>query len=114
KQANRDVANGKVAPADELARVAYLTEELMYKTNQIGEVAESTRLQRSGSILSRLIGLYSGQTQRLFNQSLQNVFDYIADPSSKTKSKMFWSLSNNFVMNTLYVSLATSVYGILK
>lgn len=58
-------------------RVADLTERVVYATNQMSNLTEMTPMQTSTDFIAKILGLYSGQQQKLLNTVMQAVNHYV-------------------------------------
>lgn len=122
-QVNNEVKNGITAQEDADDRIATITTNLVYDTNQMNSVADFTGAQRSASPLTKIITLYSGQTQKLFNQILQRGAEYhqiINDPNASEEDKslarrrLAGSLVSNLVSNPAYMAITTLGWGYMR
>ncbi|GAB4035483.1 LPD1 domain-containing protein [Spirosoma jeollabukense] len=95
-------------------RIADLATEAMYVTNQMSAQSDQTPLARSRSIFSMLVGLYSGQTQRLLNSVLTSAADYIhaSDGVDKQKAleQLLWRGGNMIVLNAVLMGVINALW----
>lgn len=123
-----DIAKGKLTDAagnavtdvnsDEAKdRVSELTEALVYDTNQMNSELDRTPLQRDRSLASTLIGLYSGQQQRLLNSFIQRYARWIHAPAGAQKNEAFnqmlWVGFNNIALNAALMALISMMWRML-
>ncbi len=104
-----------MASDEAMKQVASLTEQLLYETNQMTSESDRTPLQRDKSLASTLIGLYSGQQQRLLNSFIQRYADWVhAAPGSTEKNeafnKMAWVGFNNIVLNAALMAVISMMW----
>jgi hypothetical protein len=111
-QAEKDVLTGKITKDQQNLRLAHLTEELVYKTNQIGKVSELTGTQMAPNPMIRLMTMFTGQTQRLLNQTLQTMMEHMTYGTKKTQGIYRASLRNTLLWNAGYVTAVTSLWGV--
>jgi hypothetical protein len=125
-QVQADIAAGKMVDAngnpvtdmnsdEAMKRVADLTERLVYDTNQMTSESDRTPLQRDRSLASTLIGLYSGQQQRLLNSFMQRYADWVhAAPGTPEKETAFgqmaWVGFNNIVLNAALMAVISMMW----
>lgn len=114
-QANDEVAGGVIPQAEYEQRVAEILESALYATNQMNKVADMTTMQTSTNWLAKLLGLYSGQTQKLLNvfvQAFINAAQHPNDKEAKTRLRKAF-ISNVFVV-PLHLATVTTVWAALK
>ena len=68
-------------------RVADLTERTLYATNQMANLTEQTPLQTSTDFVAKILGLYSGQQQKLLNTVLQSLNKYVKTGEGSEQAK---------------------------
>ncbi|WP_097125236.1 helicase-related protein [Spirosoma fluviale] len=68
-------------------RVADLTERTLYATNQMSNLAEQTPMQTSTDFVAKILGLYSGQQQKLLNTVLQSLNRYVKTGEGSSEAK---------------------------
>jgi|GEM_PF-5734906 len=121
RQVADEVAAGKVKPEDADARAAELTTETLYLTNQMSDPSDLTMLQRNPTFANRIIGMYSGQTQKLWNQMAGAAIDYFkyadtATPEEKAllQNRLIGSLASNLLVNTMWMATANLGASVLR
>lgn len=121
RQVADEVSAGKVKPEDADARAAELTTETLYLTNQMSDPTDLTMLQRNPTFANRIIGMYSGQTQKLWNQMAGAAIDYFkyadtATPQEKTllQNRLIGSLASNLLVNTMWMATANMGASVLR
>lgn len=101
-----------------LKRVADLTERLVYDTNQMSSESDRTPLQRDRSLISTLIGLYSGQQQRLVNTFMQKYADWLHTPDGPAKQEAFnnmaWVGFNNILLNAALMAVISLMWRLVQ
>lgn len=101
-----------------LKRVADLTERLVYDTNQMTSESDRTPLQRDRSLASTLIGLYSGQQQRLVNTFMQKYADWLHTPAGAAKDAAFNQMLfvgfNNIVLNAGMMAVISMMWKMVQ
>ncbi|MGG7664054.1 hypothetical protein [Dyadobacter sp. BHUBP1] len=119
-QTDAQVKAGTLKRADQDAEMARIVTETVYATNQMSDIADLTGMQRDSNFITKVIGLYSGQTQKLFNQLLQAGVEYIkfGAQASASDRKAMWnklrgSLVSNLIINPMWLAAVTGAYSVL-
>lgn len=97
-----------------LRRISELATEAVYVTNQMSALSDQTPLARSRSFFSMLVGLYSGQTQRLLNSVLTSAADYIHAPDGAAKQvalqQLLWRGGNMILLNAVLMGFINALW----
>ncbi|GAB3539402.1 hypothetical protein [Spirosoma fluminis] len=102
-----------------LREIARLTEELTYATNTMSGEGDASALQRDRSITGAILGLYSGQQQRLFSTCVSAVNDWlkaraIGDPTvDQLRDRAIWTSANLLLFNAVGVAMVNLLYKAL-
>ncbi|GAB3969577.1 hypothetical protein GCM10028806_16040 [Spirosoma terrae] len=103
-----------------LREVARLTEELTYATNTMSGEGNSTPLQRNKGLAGAMLGLYSGQQQKLVNTCVKAIDAYlkaraIGDPDvDQLRDKAIWTVTNLLLFNAVGVGMVNLLYRLLS
>lgn len=103
-----------------LQEVARLTEELTYATNTMSGEGNSTPLQRNKGLAGAMLGLYSGQQQKLVNTCVKAIDAYlkaraIGDPDvDQLRDKAIWTATNLLLFNAVGVGMVNLLYRLLS
>lgn len=98
---------------DYAARVAEITENTIYATNQMSDLTDTTVLQRTNDPFTKMVIVYTGQGQKLFNNLMQTAIErqkFKDDPALDAREKKeinqrFWGAMRS---NLLYVPLTVA------
>lgn len=105
------------------SRVAQMTENMMYSTNQMNDLSDSSGLQRSAEGLTKMVTIYTGQGQKLFNNLMQAFIEWhkygkkAATPEAvknQMKKRIRGALASNLVYVPLWIAASRIGWGILK
>ncbi|GAB3334111.1 hypothetical protein GCM10027299_42140 [Larkinella ripae] len=117
-------AEGLDANSDAYAdRVADLAERTMFATNQMSQLTEQTAMQLSNDFFSKVVGLFSGQSQKLLNTLMQALTTWIKAPggspaADEALKRLAFSFGTGVLFNALYVSslgaLGTTLMALLS
>jgi len=121
QQVAAEIRDGKITRDQADARGAELVTETLYLTNQMNDPADLTMLQRSPTFANRVIALYSGQTQKLWNQMAGAAIEYYkkrdtASPEDLKilRDRVIWSAMSNLLFNTAWMATANLGASILR
>jgi hypothetical protein len=119
-QTDAQVKARTLKKADQDAEMARIVTETVYGTNQMSDIADLTGMKRDSNFITKIIGLYSGQTQKLFNQLLQASVEYIkfGSTASPDQRKAMWdklrgSMISNLIINPMWLAAVTGGYSFL-
>ncbi len=91
--------------------VADKATKLMYLTNQLYPMNQRTGFQRRKDILSKMVGLFSGQQQKQLNLALQSYADYLVTPTTENK----WRLTGAIGFGIIFSAFGTAlVHALMK
>ena len=99
-----------------LREVARLTTELTYATNTMSGDGNATPLQRNKGLAGAMLGLYSGQQQRLGATCVAAINDYLkarhlGDPGAdKLRDRAIWTATNLLLFNAVGVGLINILF----
>lgn len=121
QQVAAEIRDGKITRDQADARGAELVTETLYLTNQMNDPADLTMLQRSPTFANRVIALYSGQTQKLWNQMSGAAIEYYkkrdtASPEELKilRDRVIWSAMSNLLFNTAWMATANLGASVLR
>jgi hypothetical protein len=100
------------------SRVADLTERVMMSTNQMTNLSEQTQQQLSTDFFAKIVGLFSGQQQKLLNTVLQSMTTWIKTGEGTPEAaaafkKLAAAFSTGVVFNALYVAILGGLFSAL-
>ena len=100
-------AEGLSQDSDEFwDRVADLSEKTVYMTNQMSYISEQSQMQASTDFFSKILGLYSGQQQKLVNQVMSALTNWIKADSGSQEAEVAWKrLAHAFGWSVLFNSI---------
>lgn len=95
-------------------RVAEMVEDTLYKTNQMNDLADTTALQRTADGFTKMLTVYTGQTQKLFNNLFQAYTEYHKYAHKSTtpeavKRKLANRINGAYISNLMLVPLWNAV-----
>jgi hypothetical protein len=101
---------------DLLRRTAELGEKLMYATNVMGSVGDRTQLQLSTNVFDKMLGIFTGQSQKMTNTVMQNWFE-MKESGSYTGSEAIAfhkSFVNMILINAMGMALIDALRRMLN
>lgn len=105
------------------ARVAQITENTMYATNQMNDLSDASGLQRNAEGFTKMVTMYTGQGQKLFNNLMQAFVEWnkygkkSSTPDSvknQMKKRIRGALASNFIFVPLWIAASRIGWGIVK
>lgn len=105
------------------ARVAQITENMMYATNQMNDLSDTSGLQRSAEGLTKMVTMYTGQGQKLFNNLMQAFVEWHkygkkgSTPEvvkNQMKKRIRGALASNLVFVPIWIAASRIGWGIVK
>lgn len=115
EQVQDEVNAGIVPPAQSNQRIAEVLESALYATNQMNKVADMTTMQTSTNWLTKLLGLYSGQTQKLLNVFMQAFVNWAHNPQDvEAKARFRKAFISNAIVVPMYLAGVTTLWSVLK
>jgi len=113
--------NANLSPDQQADLIASKVTETLYLTNQMSDPADLTMTQRNSGLITRLVTMYSGQTQKLWNQLAGASIDYykykdIVSPEEREvlRKRMQGSLISNAIINPLWMAATNTAIGVFR
>lgn len=102
-------------------KIAKAVTETLYLTNQMSDPADLTMMQRNPSFGNKVLAMYSGQTQKLWNQLSGATIEYFkykdtvsAADRTLLRNRMRGALVSNLLVNTMWMATANMGASILR
>jgi len=121
--AKKEVAedHSSLTPEQQADLIASKVTETLYLTNQMSDPADLTMTQRNPNFATRLVTMYSGQTQKLWNQLAGSAIEYYkykdkVTPEEKAilLSRLKGSLVSNAIINPLWMASTNVAVGLFR
>lgn len=123
RQANDMVRAGELDPADYDYWVAKAVENTIYATNQMNDITDTTPLQRSADPLSRIVTIFTGQSQKLLNNGSQATIEYSkyrndsglpAQTKKRMSSRLLGAVASNVIAVPLFIAASRIAWDLFK
>ncbi|MCE7039236.1 hypothetical protein [Dyadobacter sp. CY312] len=102
-------------------KIAKAVTETLYLTNQMSDPADLTMMQRNPSFGNKVLAMYSGQTQKLWNQLSGATIEYYkykdtasAADKKLLQNRMTGALVSNLLINTMWMASANMGVSVLR